>query len=209
MESRFSSLLCAGLTAIALLGLSLVVHADPLFTIVVTNGTPAPDGIGAFTPLLMSMGASLNDAGQASFWDELNGEGVGTANSIGIFRGSSIGTLTQIVRGAQAAPDGTNSFDNNSFDLSGVPVLNHAGQVAFTAALVGPGIGTTNHSGIFRGDGTAGSLTQIVREGQPAPDGNGLFGDAGSFLSPASFNNSGQVAFYGTLTGTSGAPLIT
>jgi hypothetical protein len=207
MKSRFSSLLCAGLTALALLGLSLVVHADPLITIVATNGTPAPDGIGMINFFAAcdcaQPGAALNDAGQASFGAQLAGSGVTTTNNTGTFRGTRIGTLTQIVRGGQAVPDGTNSFDN-VFVVDEVPPLNNAGQVAFRATLAGPGIGTTNDTGIFRGDGTSGSLTEIVREGQLAPDGDGGFDDATSFLSPA-FNNSGQVAFYGTLTGTANA----
>src|SRR5439155_6797462 len=109
------------------------------------------------------------------------------------------GNLALIVREGQLAPDGTNRFDSFVTPFSDVPALNNAGQVVFLNTLTGPGVGTTNDTGLFRADGT--TLTQIVREGQLAPDGNGRFNDF-RFSSFPAFNNSGQVAFNGLLTGT-------
>jgi len=101
------------------------------------------------------------------------------------------------VRAGQLAPDGTNRF-GSLVTFAAVPALNNAGKVVFAATLTGPGIGTTNDTGLFRAQSASGMATRLVRKGQLAPDGNGRFAD---FSSPA-FNNSGQVAFYGTFTGT-------
>ena len=47
------------------------------------------------------------------------------------------------------SPDGTNRF-GSLVTFADVPALNNAGQVAFATTLTGPGVGTTNHTGLFR-----------------------------------------------------------
>jgi len=163
--------------------------AGGALTQIARAGQAAPDGNGTFfdfgTP-------SLNDAGQAAFDAELTGTSGGTSDNRGIFRGSG-GTLTQIAREGQAAPDG-----NGTLSSFGYLALNNTSQAAFDAELTGTSGGTSDNTGIFRGAG--GPLTQIARKGQVAPDGNGTFS---TFYSPA-LNNAGQVAFEAFFIGTSG-----
>lgn len=93
------------------------------------------------------------------------------------------------------APDANGIFSN----FTDAPSLNDAGQTAFHAYLSGTsGIGN-DHTGVFIGDGVS-ALTQVVRGGHAAPDGNGSFAD---FHRPA-INQSGQAAFFARLSGTSG-----
>ena len=80
------------------------------------------------------------------------------------------------------------------------PSLNDAGQVAFFASFIGTSGGQSDNEGIYRGDGF--TLIQIAREGQPVPDGNGVFN--GVELGAPAINNLGQVAFYTSISGTTG-----
>jgi hypothetical protein len=139
---------------------------------------------------------SLNNGGQVALFSSI-GTGFGTQNRI--FR--TDGTLlVQIVRGAalatgQDAPDG-----NGKFGLTGIPTINDAGQVAFPAGLYGTSGGESDDFGIFRGDGA--TIVQIVRENQPAPDGNGRFLDSPD---PATrLNDLGQTAFMARFRNTIG-----
>ena len=153
-------------------------------------GQAAPDNNGSLSNF--SSTPALNDAGQAAFVGFLAGTSGGLSDDRGIFRGDG-GTLTQVARAGQAAPDNNGSFSD--FDN---PALNDAGQAAFFGSLAGTTGGGSDNEGLFRGDGT--TLTQIVRRGQAAPDGNGSF----SFFGSPALNDAGQVAFNGSLTGTSG-----
>ena len=85
-------------------------------------------------------------------------------------------------------------------------VINDAGQVTFATPLNGT-LGGSNASGIYRGDSTAGNLINLVREGQSAPDSNGVFGvvNPPNPLAPrATLNSAGQGAFYADLSNTIG-----
>ncbi|MEZ6095288.1 MAG: hypothetical protein R3C03_13830 [Pirellulaceae bacterium] len=156
---------------------------------IVREGQLAPDANGTF---LSFTNPVINNSGQTAFRATLTGTSGNSTDSVGIFRGSG-GNLTQIARAGQGAPDANGVFSslNNA-------VLNDSGQVAFIADFVNTNGGTNDDSGIFRGSG--GGLTQIVRKGQVAPDGNGTFVD----LRSPSINTSGQVAFLGYFSGTSG-----
>ncbi|MEX0642195.1 MAG: choice-of-anchor tandem repeat NxxGxxAF-containing protein, partial [Pirellulales bacterium] len=150
-------------------------------------GQSAPDGNGTFS----SFGYShLNASGQTAFDAYLAGTG-GTGNS-GVFRGAG-GSITQIARAGQPAPDG-----NGVFSLVQMRGLDASGQVAFHAQLAGTRGGSSDDRGIYRGSGAA--ISQIARGAQPAPDGNGVF----DFFSTTAFNTSGQAAFLGFLTHTRG-----
>lgn len=130
---------------------------------------------------------ALNDAGQiafkASFLTNTLG---GNTDDIGIFRGDVPTSLVEIARKGKSSPDG-----NGVFSDFGDPTLNNLGQAAFRAFSSGTTDGRADDGGIYRGDGTA--LSQIAREGQTTPDGNGAFT---SFGFPA-LNDSGQMAFSG------------
>ena len=167
------------------------VSAQSITTTIALPGDAAPDANG--TLLGFGTPAILNTSGQVAFFGVVTGTSGGTTDDTGIFRGDG-GSVTQIVREGQAAPDANGTF-SGSFN----PTLNDSGQAAFWGSLIGTSGGTTDDTGIFRGDG--GSVTQIVREGQAAPDANGTF----SFVNPTpALNASGQAAFTGFLTGTSG-----
>jgi len=160
-------------------------------TQIAREGQVAPDGNGIFFSL--SPYPRLNDSGQAAFWASLTGTSGGSSDDEGIFLGSG-GALTQIARAGQAAPEA-----NGTFRYFWEPALNGSGEVAFLASLTGTSGGSSDDRGIFRGDGAV--LTQIAREGQAAPDSNGTFS---GFSDAPALNDSGQVAFYASLTGTSG-----
>src|SRR5262249_12386665 len=109
-----------------------------------------------------------------------------TITGFGIFRTSG-GAITPIVKSRQALPGG-----GTALIVSSPPVLNDLGQVAFTDAL----------TGMFRGDGS--TIDPIARAGNPSPDGNGAF--MLPFTTPA-INNSGDVAFFASLSGTNGSTM--
>lgn len=164
--------------------------ADGIITQIAREGQAAPDGNGT----LESFGpVSLNNAGQTAFRATLTGTSGGTADYSGIFSGNG-GSLTQIVRGGQAVAGGNGVFAD--FNFSNHSTFNNAGQAAFYAILTGTSGGTSDDRGIYRGSG--GAVTQVAREGQAAPDANGVFSN---FSSPI-LNDAGQVAFQGFLAGT-------
>ena len=153
------------------------------------EGQSAPDANGTFSSFFNYV---LNDSGQVAFRADLTGTSGGASDGGGIFRGSG-GSITQISREGQSAPDANGTF----FSFNSL-VFNNSGQAAFSAGLTGTSGGSSDNSGIFRGSG--GSITQIAREGQSAPDANGTF----VFFGSPTLNDSGQVAFRADLTGTSG-----
>ena len=158
-------------------------------TQIVRRGQAAPDANGTFD--FFGSSPALNNVGQVGFWAIL--AGTSGNESEGIFRGNG-GGLTQIARRGQATPDANGTF--SSFNN---PVLNDSGQAAFRAILTGTNGGDSDNRGIFRGSG--GGITQIARTGQAAPDANGTFSSLDG--SPV-LNDSGQVAFFASLIGTSG-----
>jgi hypothetical protein len=157
-------------------------------TSIASKGQTAPDGNGTFSQLNIS---HFNDAGQATFYSLLDGSSNWPDDSVGIFRADGA-NLVQIAREGQAAPDGNGSFTNFWTN----PVLNNAGQAAFRAEFSGTSNGFFDSFAIVRGDGI--SLTQIVRQGQTAPDGIHTFSQ---LIDKPSINKAGQVAFNGDLSG--------
>lgn len=102
--------------------------------------------------------------------------------------------VTEVIAvGGDPAPDA-----DGSFYLFSNPSLNDAGHVAFLAFLTDTSEGSSDHGRIYRGD--AATLVEVLRKGQDAPDGNGSFSE---FNAPA-LNETGQAAFFGVLSGTSG-----
>ena len=164
----------------------------------VRDGDPLPDGNGTFD---LAFAPDINDAGQVAFSTFLR-TAVGIPSS-GLYLHNGTG-LEKVVRADDPAPDG-----NGLFSGFGNPVLNGAGQVAFRADLTNTGGGSTDNTGIFLRTGSV--ISQIVRENDFAPDGNGRFNGFsetfGSGIPPeVALNGAGQVAFVATLRGTSGDP---
>lgn len=109
------------------------------------------------------------------------------------------GSTVIVVQAGEPAPDGNGVFSQ----MTDVPALNDAGQVLFNSLLDGTSGGHADGRGLFLSDGTGG-LTQIVRRGDAAPDGNGTFTGANTLT--YKLNNAGQAAFYSGFDNTAGVP---
>ena len=161
-------------------------------TEIAREGQAVPGGNGLFGDF---NDVNLNTSGQVAFGSfSITGTSGGTSDDTGVFRGSG-GAVTEIARKGQAAPGGNGLFgDFNDVNL------NTSGQVAFRSFnMTGTSGGFSDNDGLFRGIG--GAVTEIAREGQAVPGGNGLFG----FFSKINLNTSGLVAFRSfSMTGTSG-----
>jgi hypothetical protein len=85
------------------------------------------------------------------------------------------------------------------FSQFGNPAINNVDHQAFQATITGPGINTSNNSGIWADIGTNG-LTLIARTASPAPDYTGT-ATVGTFatLSDPAYSNDDNLAFFGTL----------
>ena len=136
----------------------------------------------------------INNAGQLAFRSILSGAGVG-ANNEAIFVKSS-GTLAMVARKGDTAPGtGPGVLIGR---LQDTPVsLNNVGQIAFQSELTGTDVGVPTGDAIFSTVG--GALRLVARDGGASPGtGSGVL--FSGFDVPM-LNNSGQVAFYGYLTG--------
>jgi hypothetical protein len=141
----------------------------------------------------------LNSTGQVAFFGFLTGTGVTASNDSGIWSEGS-GTLALVAREGNVAPGTTSALFGN---LANSPVINGAGQTAFSGTLLQgtAGVNGFNDSGIWsEGSGT---LALLAREGNVAPGTtSALFGNLAN--SPV-INSAGQTAFFGTLLqGTAG-----
>jgi hypothetical protein len=152
---------------------------------------PEPGGNGTFSGI--SSSPKLSDTGYVAFTADLTGTTGGANDNSGIYLGNGT-SLATVVREGQGAPGGNGVFDAINF-----PWLNNDRTTAFYSTLRNTAAGTSDNVGIFTG--TGGPLTQIVRTGQPSPDGNGVFTALNNTLS---INKNGDVAFTATLGGTSG-----
>ncbi len=141
----------------------------------------------------------LNNAGQIAFEARLTGSGVDSTNDQGLWSEGS-GSLTLVARsGSQApgTPSGVN-FSSGNYNFS--PVLNDAGQTAFSATLTGLGVDSTNYNGLWS-ERSAG-LALVARAGDQAPGmPSGVNFDPRLFFLVPELNNAGQTAFYASLSG--------
>jgi hypothetical protein len=101
--------------------------------------------------------------------------------------------------GGDPAPDGNGKL----FDFD-IPSMNRMGQVAVVVTLGETTGGSNDNTAIVRGTVAPGSLSVIVRRGNPSPDANGNFALLDSDSTPV-INDAGQVAFIAGLLGTFGA----
>ncbi len=148
-------------------------------TQIAAQDAQAPHGFGRFTRF---SGPTLNDTGDVAF-TAVTTSAVGEQNThSGVYKGSG-GPLTQIARVGTSAADGEARFSGFTESM-----INRDGDVVFIARLSRTEKGAGGGSGVFRGAG--GPVTRIVRAGQPAPDGNGVFAD---FKAPL-INDAGAVA---------------
>jgi len=160
-------------------------------TLVARKGSPAPGtstGVN-FNSLNVPV---INREGRTAFHASLT-----STSGDGIWSESS-GTLSLIARTGFAANGLGSGITFSSF--GNVPALNDLGQTAFRAFLAGPGVNSLNDGSVWRED--SGVLSLIVREGAPAPGtATGVTFSDFNFTFPI-LNNASQIAFSGTLTGT-------
>lgn len=145
---------------------------------------PTPDANGYF-PALWHWYTAINANDEVAFWTTLSGALGGAAQ--GIFRGTGgPAGLTKIIRTGDVLPDDGGAASPTTDALA----MNNAGEVAFTASL-----------GVYRGNGTPDGVVEIAGYGDDAPGGDGtLAGPSGARLA---VNDAGQVAFNGTISGSS------
>jgi hypothetical protein len=174
--------------------------ADPSgqLTRIVRQFDPTPDGTASFR---LIGDVTLNDAGQVAFLSSLYSQAF---DDHGVFRGDG-SALTQIARKGQPIPgSATESISN--FGGSVTNDMNEAGQVVVWADFTDSGgQQAATGQGYLLGDGS--DLELVVRSGQPAPDGNGVFANFENPLTLTAtpdLNDSGQIAFFATLAGATG-----
>jgi hypothetical protein len=110
-------------------------------------------------------------------------------------------TATPVARDGNPAPGGNGAF--GGYTTYGEPCVNDASQVAFTAQLTGTSGGGTDNDILARGEAN-GTVTKMAREGEPIPDGPGLFGGLHFVVRQYAMNDSGRIAIVAPLTGTPG-----
>ena len=158
----------------------------------ILRGTSAPGTVNDFGVLINGI-VLLNSAGDIASKFTLEGNGVNSSNDIGIWATNS-GTLGLVARDGDQVPGEAAGV---LFDGIGEPVLNDAGQLAFTIGLVGPSVDDSNNFAILFG--TPGSVEIKVRRGDVAP------GTASSTLftgfGKPKINALGDIAFNAFLAG--------
>ncbi|HSC34952.1 MAG TPA: choice-of-anchor tandem repeat NxxGxxAF-containing protein, partial [Thermodesulfobacteriota bacterium] len=165
-------------------------------TEVARNGEPAP-GVGIFRDFPQIIG--VNDQAQVAFVgrtaespDDLFGD------TEGYYLGSEVG-IEVLVREGDALPGGGTIFKLCIPGFLGCAYryggLSGNGRIAFVAALAG----TDDDRALYIADSSG--ITDLARNGDPVPGGNGVFED---FFDPAGPNENGQVAFIGRISGSSG-----
>ncbi len=158
--------------------------------IIAQAGDPAP-GTSGGTSFGFFTDPVLNDAGQVAYHATLTGTGVTDTNNTGVWRDSTL-----IAREAEPAPGTSAGTLFKRFEAK--PAIDTAGQVVYQAELSGPGVTSSNATGIWRDD------TLVVRAGDPAA-GTGPGVQLGPFVTPVTrpaLNANGQIAYRTALVGT-------
>ena len=165
------------------------------YTTVALSGQPAP-GTGAGINYAPGFGSpTLSDSGQVGYTAILTGTGVTGSTNRALYAGNS--TSPQLVARAGNAAPGTSAGVTYSVNI-GTPVLNDAGQVAYSASLTGSGVTTANSDALFAGTFAAPQL--VAREGSAAP--GAAAGVNYSLFFDPTLSDDGQVAYLAHLTGT-------
>ena len=138
---------------------------------------------------------ALNNYGTVVSWADLDQTPGGIADDTGFFR-STIGSglVNEVVRegGSFAGKTWAGFASTDAF------ALNNHNQAIVSADFTGPGVTSTNDVGVFLFR-TNGSVTELVREGDPVPGGNGYF----QTFAGLNLNDVGLASFVAGLGGTS------
>jgi len=131
-------------------------------TQIARKGQPVPGGNGVFAEFSPPR---LNDAGQISFFAELSQTSGTVRDDTAIYLYDPQSGLTELVREGQPYAEST-WIGNINIDLTNG--FNNAGEVVFPHGFTT----ASNNSAMLR-VGPNGAITELFREGDPAPDGNG------------------------------------
>ncbi|MGD8454126.1 MAG: hypothetical protein PVJ57_20115 [Phycisphaerae bacterium] len=176
--------LAAGL---AVLAIDARASIDLEYRTVMLTGMQAPGLPAGVTFDSLCTYATINDAGRVAVGGRIVGPGIDETNDLVLWR-ETPGGFVPIAQTGQAAPGGV--LD----DWWGYPVINAAGDVAFTAHIE-PTPGDSIYSVWTASDiGT----TALAYPGMSLPDVEPGATFRGAYSFPA-FNNAGQVAFSGEL----------
>ncbi len=148
--------------------------------------------------------SSMNGAGLIIFAGNVTGATDPANNGRGLFVVGAPNAATALIREGRPVPGGT------TIAAFGRPSLNQSGAAAFHALLTDDPAAEPDRTkvGIYRQ--SAAGLTEIARDGQSSPAGDGMI-DLPSFGLPITspsyhirplFNDAGQVAFRANLAGT-------
>jgi len=157
--------------------------------LIAREGNPAPGTIDNFVSFDISTPA-LNNAGQTAFSGRLTGSSV---TDRGIWSEGGGNGLALVTRSGNLAPGTSDNFAS----FANRPVLNDAGQTAFSGNLTG---NIATNSGIWSEGGGSG-LALVARKGNMAPGTSDNF----NFLNRPVLNDAGQTAFFGRLNNSSSA----
>ncbi len=158
----------------------------------------------------------ISSSGQTACWGLLSGPGVDSSNDRGLWSGA--GSLALIAREGSQAPD---TPEGVVFNVIDDPAMNAAGHAAFSASLVGPGVGSSNNRGLWAQD-ASGVLTLIARKGdslEVAPGDFRTIGGGSPSLRlvgrsggqdgrPTGLNDAGQLAVHVSFTNNSSGILV-
>ena len=136
-------------------------HGDNGFGLLAREGDLAPGaGANVFDDLTGTSELMLNDNGDVAFRAGVAGPGVTAQNDRALWTNSIDGELRLVAREGDAAPGIAGATFSQVSDFA----LNEAGQIAFRAPLVGPGITGANDGAIWS-EVSPGNLQLFIREG--------------------------------------------
>ncbi len=161
------------------------------YNTIALSGQPAP-GTPAGITFNDFIWPVINNAGKVAFTSVLAGNGLDSTNDTGIWSNST-GSLGLVARARMTAP-GSSGFFEPLFGSN--IVLDSNGAVTFISSLSGPGINSTNGSGLW--SGPANALAVVALAGMHAPGTAGIANFA-SFLS--SGDAMGRLVFEANLSG--------
>lgn len=161
-------------------------HEAGIVTNVVRSGAQAvglPAGVNYYLPGPVR----IDSQGRVAFSADTPGESTAAVYSEGL------GALRLVARETNQVPGLAPGVNFNVFSL--VPLMNRAGNVAFTSFISGPGLPSFTEA-LFAD--RSGTLELLIKEGDPAPAGLG-----GSLvqLNPPVLNDHGLIAFSGRYGG--------
>lgn len=165
------------------------------FSTIAHKYNPVPGGKGEFYSFFNL--TPINDSGEVAFWaDVYHGQFQPLTEGVFLADRSSVRWVAQT---GQASPDGNGQF--KSFDRTFL-AFGESGKVGFLAQLNNTASGDLDDWGLFLGNGS--ETEKIVREGELAPGGNGVFSQ---FYSWGAANDSAQIVFGAELRDTAGGSL--